>query len=68
MVTALIYLVVYVCVFGLIWWLFTWALARLKVPEPIATVLNVVVTVIFALACIVLLLNFLPFAGLHALR
>lgn len=47
--------VIYLIIAGVIFWLLTWALSQLPIPEPFKTVIRVVLI----LAIVVILLNFL---------
>ncbi len=60
MVESLIGLFVYLLVAGLLYWAATTILALVPLPEPIRTVLNVVLVVIICLIVIYALLGLLP--------
>lgn len=65
MIDGLITLLIYLVILGLIWWAVTTILAVIPLPEPIRTVVNVVLIVILCLIVISLLLNLIP--GTHHL-
>ena len=60
MVETLITLVIYLIIVGLIWWAVTTILAVIPLPEPIKTVINVLMIVILCLIVIFALLNLIP--------
>ena len=59
-VETLITLVIYLIIVGLIWWAVTTILAVIPLPEPIKTVINVLMIVILCLIVIFALLNLIP--------
>lgn len=61
MVELLIQVVIYLIIAGLIWWAVTAILAVLPVPEPIKTVVNVLLIVVL---CLIVIYALLPL--LHA--
>jgi len=71
MLGALISLVVYLIIAGLIYWAVTSIIAVIPLPEPIRTVINVVMIVILVLIVIYALLGLLgavtPGLGTHPL-
>lgn len=60
MVSTLISLLIYLVILGLIWWAVTTILGVLPLPEPIRTVINVVLIVIICLILISVLMGLLP--------
>ena len=69
LLTSLLYLVVWLAVLGLLFWLFNWAVSSIpQIPEPVRNVIRVVLVVVFAIACIYLLIGFLPGPGLRGQR
>ena len=60
MIDTLITLVIYLVVLGLIWWAVTTILGVIPLPEPIRTVVNVILIVVLCLIVITLLLGLLP--------
>lgn len=67
MIEILIQIVIYLIVAGLVWWAVTTILGVLPVPEPIKTVINVIMVVILCLIVIYALLPLLHVVP-HALR
>jgi len=69
MLGALISLVVYLIIAGLIYWAVTSIIAVIPLPEPIRTVINVVMIVILVLIVIYALLGLIgavaPMGGIH---
>ncbi len=63
MLGALISLVVYLIIAGLIYWAVTAILAVVPLPEPIRTVINVVMIVILVLIVVYALLSLIGVAG-----
>jgi hypothetical protein len=61
MIPTLINLIIYLLVAGLIWWAVTTILKLLPVPEPIKTVVNVLLIVVL---CLILIYALLPLAHL----
>lgn len=57
MVETLISVVIYLVIAGLIWWAVTTILGVLPLPEPIKTVINVIMIVIL---CLILIYALLP--------
>ena len=57
---ALINLVIYILILGVILWLALYVISHVPMPEPFGTVARVVIMVVGCLILIVLLLNFLP--------
>lgn len=46
MIESLLYFVIEVAVLGMIFWLLTWTLGQIPIPEPIRTVIRVVIVVV----------------------
>ena len=67
MIGALITLVVYLVIAGLIWWAATAIIAAIPMPEPIRTVVRVIMIVIVCLICLYALLSLLPLVHAPAL-
>lgn len=61
MIPTLINLIIYLLVAGLIWWAVTTILKILPVPEPIKTVVNVLLIVVL---CLILIYALVPLAHL----
>lgn len=60
MVETLISLVIYLVVAGLIWWAVTTIVGAIPMPEPIKTVVHVLMIVII---CLIVLYALLPLVG-----
>lgn len=60
MIDTLISLVIYLIIAGLIWWAVTTILGVIPLPEPIKTVINVLMIVILCLIVIYALLPLIP--------
>ena len=60
MIDALISVVIYLVIAGLIWWAVTTILAVLPLPDPIKTVINVCMIVILILIIVSALLPLIP--------
>jgi len=67
MINTLISIVIYLLIAGLIWWAVTTILGVIPVPEPIKTVINVIMIVILCLIVIYALLPLIPGVGGHPL-
>lgn len=65
MIETLISVVIYLIIAGLIWWAVTTILGVIPLPEPIKTVVNVIMIVILCLIVIYALLPLIPSGGLH---
>lgn len=57
MLTALITLIIYLAVAGLLYWLFLYAIDTIPIPDPPARVLKLVAMIVLVLVIIVLLLD-----------
>lgn len=66
MVETLISVIIYLLIAGLIWWAVTTILGVIPVPEPIKTVINVLMIVVLCLIVIYALLPLIP--GGHSAR
>ncbi len=64
-VGALIALLVWICVIGLILWIVWWGISQVPMAEPIATVVRAMFVVIVCLIAISLLLQILPAPPIH---
>lgn len=60
MIAALISLLIYLVIVGLIWWAAMTVVAVIPLPEPIRTVVRVILIVILCLIVIYALLSLLP--------
>lgn len=65
MIETLISVIVYLLVVGLIWYAVTTILGVLPIPEPIKTVINVLLVVVL---CLILIYALLPLINLPRLR
>lgn len=65
MIETLISIIVYLIVAGLIWWAVTTILGVIPLPEPIKTVVNVLLIVVL---CLILIYALLPLANLPVPR
>jgi hypothetical protein len=63
MIETLISVVIYLIIAGLIWWAVTTILGVIPLPEPIKTVVNVIMIVILCLIVIFALLPLIPGGG-----
>lgn len=68
MIDALITLVIYLLIVGLLWWAATTIIAVIPLPEPIRTVVRVLLIVVLCLIVIYALLGLLPGGGFHLRR
>lgn len=60
MIEVLISVVIYLIIAGLIWWAVTTILGVIPLPEPIKTVVNVIMIVILCLIVIYALMPLIP--------
>ncbi len=60
MIETLISLVIWLLIVGLIWWAITTILGVIPLPEPIKTVVHVILIVILCLIVIYALMGLLP--------
>ena len=62
MIESLIYLLIWICVLGLIYWLAQVIINAVPLPDPVKTVVRIVAMVILCLILIVIymLIGFLP--------
>lgn len=65
MVETLVGLIVLLLIVGLIWWAVTTILGVIPVPEPIKTVINVLLIVVL---CLIVIYALLPLAHIPMLR
>lgn len=65
MIGALITLIVYILVLGLLWFLLDYVLTMFPPPEPAGRLIRVVVVVIFVLIAIYLLLGVFGVGGIE---
>ena len=68
MIEALITLVIYLVIVGLLWWAATTILAVIPLPEPIKTVVRVLLIVILCLVVIYALLGLVPHGNIKLFR
>ena len=68
MIESLIAIVIYLLIAGLIWWAVTTILGVITLPEPIKTVVNVIMIVILCLIVIYALLPLILQVGHLRLR
>ncbi len=68
MLDVLISVIIYLIIAGLIWWAVTTILGVIPVPEPIATVIRVLMIVVLCLIVIYALLPLIPHGSLRGLR
>lgn len=59
MIATLISIIIYLLIAGLIWWAATTILGVIPVPDPIKTVINVLLIVVL---CLILIYALLPLA------
>lgn len=64
MIEALISVVIYLVIAGLIWWAVSTILNVLPIPEPIKTVVNVILIVVL---CLIVIYALLPLLHVHPL-
>lgn len=60
MIETLISLIIYLVIAGLIWWAVTTIINVIPVPEPIKTVINVLMIVVLCLIVIYALMPLIP--------
>ena len=60
MIESLLLLVIWLIVIGAIFYLLTWAVAQIPMPDPMRAVIRVVMVVVLLLICIYLLVGILP--------
>ena len=65
MVEVLISVIIYLLIAGLIWWAVTTILGVIPLPEPIKTVINVLMIVVLCLIVIYALLPLIPGGTAH---
>lgn len=63
MIATLIGVIIYLLIAGLIWWAVTTILGVIPVPEPIKTVIRVLMIVVLCLIVIYALLPLIPSGG-----
>ncbi len=68
MIEVLISVIIYLLIAGLIWWAVTTILGIIPLPEPIKTVINVLMIVVLCLIVIYALLPLIPGGGVRVLR
>ena len=65
MIEALISVIIYLLIAGLIWWAVTTVIGVIPLPEPIKTVVNVLLVVVL---CLILIYALMPLLHLPRLR
>lgn len=65
MIETLISVIIYLIIAGLIWWAVTTILGVIPIPEPIKTVINVLMIVVLCLIVVYALLPLIPTSGIH---
>ena len=60
MIESLFLLVIWLIVIGAIFYLLTWAIGQIPMPDPMKTVVRVIMVVIVLLICLYLLVGVLP--------
>jgi hypothetical protein len=60
MIGTLISIILYLIIAGLIWWAVKTIIGVIPLPEPIKTVINVLLIVVICLICIYALLPLIP--------
>lgn len=68
MIEVLISVIIYLLIAGLIWWAVTTILGVIPLPEPIKTVINVLMVVVLVLIIIYALLPLIPGGNVRVLR
>ncbi len=68
MIETLIALVVYLVIAGLLWWAVKTIVNVVPMPDPIKTVVNVILTVIICLIVLYALMGLLPHVKMPQLR
>ena len=68
MVETLISVIIYLIIAGLIWWAVTTILGVIPLPEPIKTVINVLMIVVLCLIVIYALLPLIPGGHVRLVR
>jgi hypothetical protein len=63
MISALINLLIWIVILGLLLWVFLYALENIPLPEPFGRVARVIVVVVFVLILILLLLQLVGVGG-----
>lgn len=68
MIDTLISLIVLLIICGVVWWAVTTILGVLPLPEPIKTVINVLMIVVLCLIVIYALVPLIHLGGTHLIR
>lgn len=63
MISALVTLIVYLLVLGLLYWLVIYIIDAVPIPDPPARIIKIALMVLLVLVIIVLLLNLLGMGG-----
>ena len=58
-IQGLVYLVIYICIIGLIFWVIWWFIGYVGIPEPFNKIIRVIVALVALLIVIALLLEIL---------
>jgi hypothetical protein len=67
MIEALITLIIYIIILGVIWYVLQWALDYVGIPEPLNRIARVILVVVILLILIIILLKFAGLVGLKLL-
>jgi hypothetical protein len=65
MLSAIIYVIVALIIAGVLWWAVNAIVAVLPIPEPIRTVINVLLIVVLVFIVVYALLQLIGGAGVH---
>jgi hypothetical protein len=63
MIGALINLIIYVLVFGILYWLLVYVIQTIPIPDPAARIIKLVVMVVAVIVIILLLLQMVGIGG-----
>lgn len=63
MISALITLIIYLCVLGLLYWLIIYVLDTIPIPDPPNRIIKILLMVLMVVIVIVLLLNLIGAGG-----
>lgn len=64
MIGFLINLIIYVLVFGILWWLLNYVIATVPIPDPPARILKLVIVVVAVIVIVLLLLQMVGGGGI----
>jgi TRAP-type C4-dicarboxylate transport system permease small subunit len=68
MITALITVLIYLLVLGVLWWAIDYAISAIPIPDPPARFIRIIMVVVFALIFVSLLLSLIGVGGLDLPR